>query len=125
MNHKNIYYLHETKKSTLLPMHKIFLKCHLQYFFLCLAAFGIPFSGHMQNFPPLSVLIEDSAAAQGYYFLVPYTNAPPYSYDHGQLILDHFGRIIFYRVFQRGLNPTPTIDFKLQPNGWMSYFQAR
>jgi hypothetical protein len=103
-------------------MRTILLKCRLPCFFLSLAAWFLPFSGHMQNFPPLSVVIEDSASTQGCYFLIPYTNTPQSNYDDGLLILDQFGRIIFYRVFQTGLNPTPTIDFKLQPNGWMSYF---
>jgi hypothetical protein len=46
------------------------------------------------------------------------------SYDHAQLILDKFGRIIFYRIIAKDMNLTPTIDFKLQPNGWISYYNT-
>jgi hypothetical protein len=38
--------------------------------------------------------------------------------------LDKIGRVIYYRIFSKGINPNPTIDFKLQPNGQMSYFNT-
>jgi hypothetical protein len=75
-----------------------------------------------QNFPPISVVISDSAASQGYYFLIPYTNTPPYIYDHPLMILDRYGRMIFYREFSNSFNPNPAIDFKIQKNGLMSYY---
>jgi hypothetical protein len=31
----------------------------------------ISFSGHSQNFPSLTITIEDTAATQGYYFRLP------------------------------------------------------
>ena len=78
--------------------------------------------GNTQNFPPLNFIIQDSSSTAGYLFLVPFTNSPVNTYDHAQMILDRYGRIVFYRIFEKGMTPTPTIDFKLQPNGQMSYF---
>ena len=105
-------------------MRTVFLRCHFLCFFLIVAGGIQPSTGHAQNFPALSVTIEDSAATEGYYFLTPYTSSFLSSYDHAQLILDKFGRIIFYRIIAKDVNLTPTIDFKLQPNGWMSYFNT-
>lgn len=105
-------------------MRKISLKCSALCFFLSAASWIGPLSGHAQNFPPLSVTIEDSAATQGYYFLTPFTGAFLNNYDHAQLILDHYGRIIFYRIIPKDLNHAPTIDFKIQANGWMSYYNS-
>ena len=106
----------------LIIMRTIIYKFHLHFIFLLLATGFLSYAGRAQNFPPLSVVIEDSASTGGYYFMVPYTNAFFNTYDHGQLILDRFGHIMYYRIFPKVLNMTPTIDFKLQPNGWMSYF---
>ena len=103
-------------------MKTVSVKCHRLFFFLVLAFSCLLFSGFSQNFPSLNVVIEDSSATQGYYFLTPYTNTLPNNYDHAQLILDNYGRIVFYRIIPKGLNLTPTIDFKLQPNGQVSYF---
>jgi len=100
------------------------LKYHFRLIFLILFIWNMPFPGNSQNFPPLSMVIEDSATTQGYFFLTAYTTSPPYIYDHAQQILDQFGRIVFYRIFPSGLNPNVTIDFKLQPNGQMSYFNT-
>lgn len=100
------------------------IKCYILCLFLFAATWSQPTAGRAQNFPPLSIVIEDSAATKGYYFLTPYTSAFLSNYDHAQLILDNFGRIIFYRIVPKTLNLTPTIDFKLQPNGWMSYFNT-
>jgi hypothetical protein len=105
-------------------MSATFGKSHFLWFFLLFILVNRPPACRAQNFPPLSVTIEDSAATQGYYFLTPYTSAFLSSYDHAQLILDNWGRIIFYRIIPKTLNLTPTIDFKLQPNGWMSYFNT-
>ncbi len=101
-------------------MLKISTKNHLLYLLIVVAVWSLPGSGQTQNFPPLSIEIADSAATEGYYFLTPYTNTPPYVYDHVQLILDNYGRVVFYRVYSKGINPNSTIDFKLQPNGYMS-----
>jgi len=102
--------------------------CCLTYlfwsFFLVLAGFSLPFCGHAQNFPPMTFTIHDSAASQGYYFMSPYTNSPPFNYDRPHLILDRFGRTVYYRVFLGGSNTNPTIDFKLQPDGRMTFFST-
>ena len=99
------------------------LKCQLLCVFLMVAGIQ-PLIIQAQNFPPLTVVIEDSVATTGYYFLTPYAGAMVSSYDHAQLILDKFGRVIFYRIIPKNMNLTPTIDFKLQPNGWMSFFNT-
>jgi hypothetical protein len=82
--------------------------------------FALP--ARLQNFPPLSISILDSSSSVGYYFLSPYTNTTPYIYDHAHLILDRLGRIVYYRSFENIADPNPTLDFKLQPNGQISYF---
>jgi len=91
-------------------------------FFLLLAAGCLASPGISQNLPPLSFVFHDSAASQGYYFLSPYTNTPPFIYNHAQLILDNLGRVVFYRVFPKSNSPNATIDFKLQPEGHITYF---
>jgi hypothetical protein len=78
---------------------------------------------HLQNLPPLGVTITDSAATQGYYFLSPYTNGMVYNYDRSHQILDRYGRLVFYQIVD-GQNLNPTIDFKLQPDGRISYFST-
>ncbi len=83
---------------------------------------GFSTLGPAQNFPPLTFTILDSAATEGYYFLSPYTNYASSLYERPHLILDRFGRIVWYQIFPSGSNQTPTIDFKLQPDGRMSYF---
>ncbi|MCX6245869.1 MAG: aryl-sulfate sulfotransferase [Bacteroidetes bacterium] len=89
---------------------------------LLLATICTPYGGKTQNIPPIGFEIYDSAATQGYYFLSPYSNMPPFAYDRPHLILDRYGRIVYYRIFPGGPLQTPTIDFKLQPDGRMSYF---
>jgi len=73
-----------------------------------------------QNLPPLEIVIYDSSNTSGYYFLLPYTPIPPYTYDHPHLILDHLGRIVYYWV----VPGTSALDFKLHPNGMMSYWSS-
>ena len=75
-----------------------------------------------QNNPPLTVEIYDSSATTGYIFLAPYILSPPYIYDHPQMILDRFGNTVYYRVFLTGGVATTTADFKLQPNGLISFY---
>jgi len=103
-------------------MQKTIHCCHPTSIFLLIALLCLPFCGISQNFPPLNAVIEDSAATQGYYFLIPYTNTPPFTYAHPLMILDRYGRTVFYRVFQNSPNANPAIDFKIQKNGRMSYF---
>lgn len=82
----------------------------------------LAFQGFTQNFPPMTVTIRDSAASEGYYFLSPYSNLPPFIYDRPHLILDRYGRVVFYQIFEAGPYENPTLDFKVQPDGRMSYF---
>jgi len=73
-----------------------------------------------QQMPPLQVINSDSVAAQGYYFLSPYTLTPPYNYSHPQLILDSYGNPVYYKEYS--LTGT-TAGFTLHQNGLMSYFE--
>jgi len=76
-----------------------------------------------QEFPPLNVTIYDSSATQGYYFIAPYKAYPPYTYLHPQLILDHYGRIVYYRIFPGfQIGTTNSADFKILPDGRLSYY---
>jgi hypothetical protein len=105
-------------------MRSFLLNFRHHLLFLSIAAGFLTFSGNAQNFPPLTISITDSASTEGYYFMVPYTNAFFNNYDHGQLILDRYGRLIFYRLFSKDQNSIPTIDFKIQQDGRMSYFNT-
>lgn len=82
----------------------------------------VPDAARSQNLPPLNMVIMDSSATQGYYFLIPYTNSPPYTYNNTMLILDHIGRVVFYRYVEDSPGAYQIIDFKIQPDGRMSYF---
>lgn len=75
-----------------------------------------------QNFPPMEITIHDSSATNGYYFFAPYASSPPYNFSHPQLILDRFGEVVWYRIFSGLPKSTTTYDFKLQPDGRMSYY---
>src|SRR5512133_967288 len=97
-------------------------KSQISWILIILGGLCMPFTSHGQNFPPLTLVIADSAATQGYYFVSPYANGTTFSFERPHLILDRFGRIVYYRVFPVPSNQTPTIDFKLQPDGRMSYF---
>jgi hypothetical protein len=67
-----------------------------------------------QNYPAFSVTAYDSASS-GYYFIVPIRTASTNNPIH--MILDSLGRVVYYK---RILN-TVSGDFKIQPNGLMSY----
>lgn len=75
-----------------------------------------------QNFPPIQINIYDSSATEGYYFLAPYASSPPYTYSHPQLILDRFGNVVWYRILFGFPKTTTTYDFKIQPDGRMTYY---
>jgi len=109
---------------TFLVMHKHFRTILAGYLFLLCLGLSLPFTGSAQNFPPMSVVISDSSATVGYYFLSPYTNMPPFNYEHPLMVLDRYGRIVFYKTFAGPLNQNITNDFKLQPDGRMSFFNT-
>ncbi len=76
-----------------------------------------------QSLPPLLIDIHDSAATGGFFFLAPYRSFGPFVYSHPQMILDRYGNVIFYRLLPGfNISNTTTEDFKLQPDGRMSYF---
>ena len=77
-----------------------------------------------QNFPPMLMTIHDSATTNGYYFFAPYASSPPYTYDQPQLILDKFGEVVWYRVLPGLTRTTTTYDFKIQPDGRMTYYSV-
>jgi hypothetical protein len=90
--------------------------------FAILMSLLLPVQLVAQNNPPLSVTIYDSTATGGFIFTAPYLLAPPYVYDHPQMILDGFGRTVYYRKFVNGGIAATTADFKLHPNGLMSFY---
>jgi hypothetical protein len=102
------------------PIARRLLSCRI---FLLLASSCLPLPAHLQNLPPLTVSIVDSSATQGYYFLSPYTNGYNYTYNRSHQILDQYGRLVFYQILT-GNSLNPTIDFKLQPDGRISYFNT-
>ena len=75
-----------------------------------------------QNFPPMEITILDSSATHGYYFFAPYASSPPYNFSHPQLILDRYGKIVWYRIFPGTPKSTTTYDFTLQPDGRITYY---
>jgi hypothetical protein len=75
-----------------------------------------------QNFPPMEITIYDATATEGYYFLAPYATSPPYNYAHPQLIVDKLGKVVWYRVFSGSPQYTTTYDFKIQPDGRMTFY---
>lgn len=58
-------------------------------------------------------------ASRGYYFLcaIPKPLGPS-TFAPVNMILDSAGKVVYYKVFERGANVG---DFELQPNGLMSY----
>ena len=77
-----------------------------------------------QNFPPMQIVIHDSAATKGYYFFAPYASSPPYTYAQPQLILDRFGKVVWYRILPGPTRTTTSYDFKIQPDGRMTYYSV-
>ncbi|NQV01129.1 MAG: aryl-sulfate sulfotransferase [Bacteroidia bacterium] len=66
----------------------------------------------------MEIVIYDSNSTSGYYFLLPYKQFLPFPYDHPLLILDHFGRMVYYQV----LPGNSAFNFNLNPNDMMSYY---
>jgi hypothetical protein len=75
-----------------------------------------------QNFPPFEIEIHDSSSTSGYFFILPYQAMPPFLYEHPMLILDSLARTVLYAVIPGTSGMNSTIDFKLHPNGQMSFF---
>lgn len=71
-----------------------------------------------QLYPPFEAKIFDSTST-GYYFLSPIKVPNPGGAFRGtHLILDKNGHVVYYRRLPQGVTSS---DFKLQPNGWISY----
>lgn len=111
-----LYYFYDNQSLSFMSGNAVF-----GVLFIFLPLWFLPDSGNSQNLPPLSIIIHDSAATEGYFFLSPYTNGFVNTYQRSHQILDRYGRLVFYQIMS-GLNLNPTIDFKLQPDGRMSYF---
>jgi hypothetical protein len=85
-------------------------------FSLSLLVCGIQFAS-AQNYPAFSVTAYTPASA-GYYFIIPFI---PGSGDFPtHMILDSMGRVVYYKQ----MNVLNSGDFKIQPNGLMSYSWA-
>ncbi len=73
-----------------------------------------------QPYPQFNVTAYDSLQSSGYYFFCPYELSAYPTYPAGtqhQMILDHAGNV----VFTRSISGFFAGDFKLLPNGLMSY----
>ena len=84
--------------------------------FVVVLAFGVPVFA--QLYPPFETLNNDTSNT-GYYFLNPFkVPNPGGAFRNTQIILDAKGHVVYYRRLPPGIT---TSDFKLQPNGWMSF----
>ena len=70
--------------------------------------------------PPYHSIIYDSTGTTGFYFLVPSRITTPNAGFHSQLVLDRFGDVVYFKSLG-SLTNTP--DFKVQPNGMITYFR--
>ncbi len=70
-----------------------------------------------QSFPPYSFTVFDTTVT-GYYLtcLLPFGSGAPYGATH--MVLDRYGRLVYYKPFAGN---TYSGDFKLQPDGRVSY----
>ena len=84
---------------------------------ILIVAFYLPVHG--QSYPSYKITAYDTAS-KGYYFLCPiYNTLAGKPVDPTHMILDNKGRVIYYKIFTDGLI---TGDFKVWPNGLMSYY---
>ncbi len=91
-----------------------------RFILLILSLFVFVFKASSQ-IPPYQAVIYDSAGTAGYYFLVPTRLTNPNAGFHSQLVLDRFGDVVYFK----SLGPlTNTPDFKVQPNGMITYFKT-
>lgn len=87
--------------------------------FLCIFTMLTTLTAFSQNFPAFTVIRNDTTN-EGYYFMVPIKSTRnTAAIDPFHMIIDRNGKVVYYKEF--GLT-TNTIDFKIQPNGLMSYF---
>lgn len=100
----------------------MYLKSKLFTFLLPAILVLALFQENLAELPPITIKIHDSTNLEGFIFLTPYTLNPPFTYDHAQIILNKYGDIIYYKSFFSGGVVSTTADFKLHPNGKMSFF---
>jgi hypothetical protein len=83
----------------------------LLYFFL--------FQGiiYAQNYPPYKITVNDNS--KGYYFLAPIKTGKNINSNLGMMILNKSGEVIFFKPLK---SEDAILDFKIQPNGLISYF---
>ncbi len=78
-------------------------------------------TGYSQTFPGYNLTVYDSSLS-GYYFLsTSKLGVIQFNYIPKQLVLDAKGEVVYYRPF---LTPAGSLDFKVQPNGKISYYKA-
>ena len=71
--------------------------------------------------PPYIATIYDSTKTEGYYFLVPSRLTTPNAGFHSQLVLDRFGDVVYFKSLGTVTNSP---DFKVHPNGMISYYKG-
>src|SRR5688500_8287009 len=86
---------------------------------LLTAAFLIKSLVLLSQVQPYTATVYDSTKSTGYHFLVPARITNPNAGIHAQLILDRHGDLGYYNQPRTIIN---TPDFKVQPNGMITYF---
>ncbi len=71
-----------------------------------------------ESFPPISITVPAQNTAEGYIFMVNLTRPSPNPY---LLMVDDLGDPVFYRALTPGMRFR---DFRLQPNGYLTYFDS-
>ena len=72
-----------------------------------------------QTVPPYEVVLSDTQASVGYYFLHAFKLSGAQSFNPSHMILDSLGNLVYIKAFSR-----TSSDFKLHPDGRMSYANA-
>lgn len=97
------------------------MKVKIKFTWLFLNVFLLAsFTGTAQNFPDYNMVVYDSSVT-GYYFMsLDKLGTDPPGYPPMQIIMNEKGEIVYYRPY----NINSSNDFKLQPNGMMSYYRG-
>jgi hypothetical protein len=91
-------------------------KVRFVFFFQCMFVFSCACG---QSYLPYTATVYDSSSTTGYYFVAPkLVNAGVSGNNDANMILNRYGELIYYRTFPYPIRAT---DFKLQPNGKMTY----
>jgi hypothetical protein len=73
------------------------------------------------NLPYWDMITNKAGAATGDIFLAPFAFPPFANTNPALIILDHTGDLVYYQHLQPS---TTALDFKVQPNGMLSYFAS-